>query len=124
MPRTCEYIKPDDQQCRAHAMEDSVYCFAHNPDVQDERMLAVMNGGKAPRRNYKPLPEIILSDNKSVVTLLATTINEVRGGSIELRVANCIDYLAGHLIKALEVAGLEERVAEIERIVLERIKFK
>ena len=53
-----------------------------------------------------------------MVNLLSTTISEVRAGSVELRVANCIGYLSGHLIKAFEVANLEDRITQIEKTLL------
>ena len=86
--------------------------------------MAVIKGGKALKKNYDPLPPIELTDSKSVVTLLTTTISQVRAGKIDLRVANCVGFLASHLIKALELSDLENRVMEIEKLTLERITYK
>lgn len=117
----CRFIKPNNQRCEANAMQDNDFCFSHNPETTEAKHSAVIRGGKSPKKNYNPLPPIELADNKSVVNLLAITINEVRQGAIDLRVANCIGYLAGHLIKALEVADLENRVAAMEKIVSEKV---
>ena len=105
-------------------MNDSDFCFTHNPDMEEARAIAVQKGGEAIRKNYDPLPPIQIDNTKSITLLLTSTINEVRAGTIELRVANCIGYLAGHLIKAFEASTIEERLVEIERVVLERRKFK
>lgn len=120
----CQYLKPNNEQCEANAMFETVYCFSHNPESQEAKIMAVTKGGKALRKNYEPLPPIDLSDSKSVVTLLTTTISQVRAGTIELRVANCVGFLASHLIKALELSDLENRVTEIEKLTLERITYK
>ena len=119
--KKCIFIKSNGKECRANAMRESQYCFSHNPDMEEERMSAVSRGGSSPRRNYKPLPPVKIGDTKDVVNLLSTTISEVRAGSIELRVANCIGYLSGHLIKAFEISGLEERLAKLERIISQEI---
>jgi hypothetical protein len=89
-----------------------------------ERAMAVQKGGLAIRRNYEPLPPVHIENTKNITSLLVSTINDVRAGNIELRVANCIGYLAGHLIKAFEVSTIEERLVEVERVVLERKKYK
>mgnify|MGYP000274071034 CR=1 FL=1 len=115
----CKFEK-DGKQCQAWAMTDSEFCFTHDPNKRKERALAHAKGGMTPKRNYKPLPPVELIDNKGVVNLLAQTINEVRRGKIDLRVANCIGYLSGHLIKALEISELEDRVEKIERVILEK----
>ena len=116
----CKFIKQDNNQCEANAMQGNEFCFTHNPEVSEAKHQAVVKGGSSPKKNYNPLPPIEISDSKSVVNLLATTINEVRQGTIDLRVANCVGYLAGHLIKALEVSDLEKRIEGIEKTIKER----
>ena len=111
-----KFIKSNGKQCQAWAMEDSDFCFTHNPKMEKERKEAVIRGGKSPKRNYIPLEPIEVKDNKDVVKLIVQTINEVRRGVIDIRVANCIFYGSGQLIKALEIANLEERVSKIEEI--------
>ena len=101
-------------------MNSSELCFTHNPDTKEAKQSAVIRGGKSPKKNYNPLPSIELIDNKGVVNLLVATINEVRAGEIDLRVANCIGFLSGHLLRALEISELEGRVETIERVILER----
>ena len=114
--KKCKFIKSNGKQCQAWAMEDSDFCFTHNPKMEKERKEAVIRGGKSPKRNYIPLEPIEVKDNKDVVKLIVQTINEVRRGVIDIRVANCIFYGSGQLIKALEIANLEERVSKIEEI--------
>jgi hypothetical protein len=51
------------------------------------------------------------------VQLLGETINQVRRGGIDLRVANCVGYLSGILLAALEKGQMEERLAALEAII-------
>ena len=59
-----------------------------------------------------------------VVVLLEDTINKVRklepDGTMDTKTANCIGYLSGQIIKAIEVAELSERVEMIEKVLLSR----
>ncbi len=114
--RKCHFTKSNDEECNANAMRDSEFCFTHNPDKEAEKMSAVSRGGSAPRKAYKPLTEVKLDNTKDVVNLLSTTISEVRAGLVELRVANCIGYLSGHLIKAFETSNLERRLERLEEM--------
>jgi len=51
------------------------------------------------------------------VALLGQTINQVRRGEVEPKVANAIGYLSSAVLSALEVGDLEERLADLETIV-------
>ncbi len=113
--KKCVFVKSDGEACQANTIKESEFCFSHDPNMIEEKIAAVSKGGSSPRRNYSPLVEIKIEHVKDVVNLLSTTISEVRAGSVELRVANCIGYLSGHLIKALGLADLEERIVRLEK---------
>jgi len=51
---------------------------------------------------------------KDAVALISETINQVRKGQVDPRVANAVGYLANVLIKAVEQGELESRLAEVE----------
>lgn len=99
-------------------MIGSKFCFTHNPAMKEKKMAAVIKGGKMSKKNRTSLPPVSLTQSKDVVVLLGSTINDVRGGMVELRIANCIGYLSGHLIKAIEISDLEERVSKIEEALI------
>lgn len=115
----CQLQKKDESKCMANAMSGSPYCYQHNPSVlPHEKRLAQSRGGKANRIVLKePLPAFRIQKCNDVVELLVTTINEMRSGKIDAKVANCIGVLSGHLMRAFEMANLEERVDEIEQII-------
>lgn len=113
----CIYIKPDKLPCQANAMKDSEYCFRHNPDTEEARYLASQKGGKqaTDASELASLPELKIETSTDVKRLLIDTVNRVRTGELDIRRANTIGYLAGHLTKAIEVSDLEEKVRRLER---------
>lgn len=118
----CIYKKENDESCNANAMKGVKYCYLHNPDIPEEdKFNAQSNGGKANKiKIYEPLEPIKVKTPSDVVSLLEDTINRVRSGEMDLKVANCIGYLSGHITKALEIAELEKRLDAVERAVISR----
>ncbi len=53
------------------------------------------------------------------------TINEVRSGNIPPNIANTVGYLAGHLLKAIEVSSIDKRLEIVESVLIQRkAKFR
>jgi len=118
----CTY-KTSDKQCDARALKNGPYCFFHASGSENEaqRLEAQSRGGKANLvKAQTPLPPMAIGTPQEVVKLLEETINSVRGGELDVRVANCIGVLSGHLLKAMEVSTIATRVEIIERAILER----
>lgn len=123
--KQCKYTLDDGTQCGAWARINKDYCFSHDPESRNAKLLAVRKGGLAREIEVEtPLEAIPVSTAKDVVTLITRTINEVRAGRLDPRIANTIGYLAGHLIRAFEVAELEGKVEEVRAVLLERKPLK
>lgn len=121
----CKYKTIQNGQCEAFAMKNNDFCFTHNPEVKEQHLKAAAKGGTATRDiGNILLPEIQINQPADVVVLLQQTINKVRAvrqdGTMDIRTANCIGYLAGQLIKAIEVSDLESRLGLIEQVIFER----
>lgn len=120
--RPCRAAKADGSRCRAAALPGSDFCFFHDPAKADERRAAQSFGGS--RNRMKTLsadtPDMKIEDSKDVVKLISATINQVRKGEIDPRVANAIGYLANILIKAVEQGDLEGRIADLEAVMKAR----
>ena len=102
-------------------MKDKDYCFSHDPDSIEKKLLASTKGGLA--RVIKvdvPLEVITIATPGDVASLLASTINDVRTGILDLRVANTIGYLSGVLIKALEIAEVDRKIEAVRAILVAR----
>lgn len=118
----CTFTKANNQQCKAFSMSNSDFCYLHNPKIDKEYKKANQSkGGKANALIvHTPLPALQIRTPQEVILLLEDTINRVRAGEIEARVANSIGVLSGQLIKAIEISNIETRVEVIERAIFER----
>ncbi len=117
--RPCQARKPDGSSCQAAALPESEFCFFHDPDRADERQAARSVGGSHNRMKTLAgdAPDIKVESCQDVVRLISETINQVRKGDLDPRVANAIGYLANVLIKAAEQGDLEKRIADLEAAV-------
>jgi len=118
----CSFIKPDGTQCNANAMSGLDYCYTHNPDISnDEKREARQRGGQNRAVAIsEPLPPLAIVEPNDAVLLIVDTINRVRAGELDIRVANCLGFLTDKLLKAFEVSKLNDRVELIERVILEK----
>ena len=116
----CEAIKDNGKRCRANAIGNSEYCYQHSPDVsEDDKKDARARGGKnSAIKIDEPLPEREIRSSDDIVKLLEETINLVRGAKLQIKIANCVGFLSGHILRAVETGELEKRLQELERKVL------
>lgn len=117
--KPCQAKKADGSRCQAAALPGSDFCFFHDPLKAGERREAQALGGR--QNKMKTLdndaPDLDVKDCQDVVRLISETINQVRKGQIDPRVANAVGYLANVLIRAVEQGEMEKRLAEIESVV-------
>jgi hypothetical protein len=117
--KSCKAKKPDGSDCQNIALPGSEFCFFHDPDKADKRREAQALGGR--HNHIKTLdadaPDVKIESCSDTVPLLSETINQVRKGEIDPRVANAVGYLANVLIKAVEQSDIEKRLEAIEGIV-------
>jgi hypothetical protein len=62
-------------------------------------------------------PAVRVESCQDVVRLISETINQVRRGELDPRVANAVGYLANILIKAAEQGDMEKRIEQLEAAV-------
>jgi hypothetical protein len=118
MARQCEHRLPNGKRCRAHARTNDRFCFFHSASTLADRGRARRAGGVARSRSAAVLPgdtqDLPLHDTRDVCALLAESINQVRRGQLDPRVANAVGYLASILLGALQQGPLEERLQRLE----------
>jgi hypothetical protein len=117
----CEVIcKKDGKRCRAPAMMGKKTCVFHSPGQEKQAREARSRGGKnahVPRIiPTTATPEVQLETLQDVSRLLATTINEVRRGLLDVRVGNCVAALATCLAKTLQDAEESEIAVQLEEL--------
>ena len=112
----CKFSKPDGTRCNAFCLSGSDYCFHHDPAVSSQRQQARRKGGQARCRPAVVLPsttpEAQVTSVEGVVALLDATINQVRIGAIDAKVAHTIGSLASVQLRALGESELARRVEE------------
>jgi len=118
----CKEIKKDGTQCNANAMSGLDFCYTHNPDIPDEEKKEAQARGGQNRALLidNPLPEIAVVKIDDVVLLLADTVNQVRTGKMNVKIANCLGTLSGQLIKALELAKYADKLDLLEGLLKKR----
>jgi len=115
----CQHVKADGARCQARKVHASDYCFFHDPARAAERAAARQAGGRKGKAAVLP-PDTPLRPVRTagdVVELLAETIHQVRTGTLDPRVGNCIGYLSAIVLKATEQGEMEQRLAALENIV-------
>jgi hypothetical protein len=115
----CKFTKDNWNQCNAHAMKDSDYCYLHNSNISKQEKKDVQSQwGKANLHTIKKeLPVIEVSDIKSIMCLLQDTVNRVRSWDMDIKVANCIWFLSSHLMKAYELEQIENKLDKVRQAI-------
>ena len=118
----CKSRKKDGKRCAADAQSDKTMCIFHDPTRAADGRRARRMGGISRSRTAAVLPPDALDNplrnTQDVSALLAESINQVRRGELDPRVANSVGHLASILLGALQQGPLEERLARLEAALL------
>ena len=128
---TCRATRKDGERCRAEAQSGRDFCFFHDPAKGEERHDSKVAGGKAgklatlatvkPWRGVAGEVDVLKAVTPvELVDLLCDTIDDVRTGAIDPKVANAVGYLAGVIVKIQEQEALVERLSAIEEVLKAR----
>ena len=116
--RPCQAKTADGSGCQAAALPSSDFCFFHDPDRADDRRQANAAGGRNGKmKTLDGAPDVKVESCQDVVRLISDTINQVRRGELDPRVANAIGYLANVLIKAADQGDHEQRIKDLEAVI-------
>lgn len=120
----CRFIKSDNIQCSAFAIEGSDYCWRHSPVVAEYEKKSASALGGTNRRVYFPtnLPEVVLKNMRDIPPMLVDTLQHLRRGAIDVRLGTAIGYLSNVLMKSYELTDLERRVENVENYIKENLK--
>ena len=114
--RRCAGIRGSGGQCEGYAITGSSHCFAHDPGQAAQRDEARRRGGQAGRGATLPASDVPVRSLVDVVALVEETINDVRTGRVDVRVANAVGYLANVAAKAIQQGELELRLVALEAV--------
>jgi hypothetical protein len=118
MANKCHFRKKNGIRCGANAQPANGLCVFHDPARAGEGRRARRAGGITRSRLAAVLPgdtpDHPLGNTPDVSTFLADSINRLRRGQLDPRVANAMGYLTSVLLRSLEQGPVEERLAKIE----------
>jgi hypothetical protein len=118
MANKCHFRKKNGARCGANAQPANGLCVFHDPARAADGRRARKAGGIRRSRAVAVLPvdtpDHPLGNTLDVSAFLAGSINQLRRGELDPRVANAMGYLTSVLLRSLEQGPLEERVARIE----------
>jgi hypothetical protein len=120
MANKCHFRKKDGKICGADAQSEKEVCIFHDPARAADGRRARRAGGASRSQTATVLPletpDNPLRNTHEVVSLLSESINHLRRGQLDPRVANAVGYLSGILLKALEQGRTEERLSHLEAV--------
>jgi len=120
MTTKCSARKKNGDRCSADAQSGKTVCVFHDAtksnDVQRARRAGGINRHRPPAVVGGNTPDRRLESPKDVAQLLAESINLVRRGELDPRLANTVGYLSTILLRALEQGPLEDRMAKLEEM--------
>jgi hypothetical protein len=115
----CSVVKPDGTACQAYALPGQQTCVFHDPNRKEAGREARRRGART--RNTPPITvpadaeDLELEHPRDVMRLLADSINRLRKGNLDPRIANAIGYLASGLLKAIDWAVVAEQLDQLKR---------
>ena len=116
----CQFRKKNGSRCTANAQRENGLCAFHDPTRSADGQRARRAGGLTRSRGAKVLPadtpDHPLGNMNDVSVLLGDSINRLRRGELDPKVANAMGYLATVLLRALEQGSIEGRLAKLETI--------
>lgn len=123
----CQFRKKDGSRCRANAEATNGLCVFHDPEKAADGRRARRAGGITRSRVAAVLPpntpDCPLEDPRDVSNLLADSINQVRSGQLDPKVANTVGYLGSVLLRSLEQGRTEEASPNLEDSVAKNPKL-
>jgi hypothetical protein len=118
MASKCQFRRNDGRRCGANAQSGKTLCVFHDPARaaagRRARRLGGINRSRAAAILPSETPDNPLSSTQDVSLLLGESINQVRRGQLDPRVANAVGYLASILLGALQQGPLEARLSRLE----------
>jgi hypothetical protein len=121
--KQCKAIKENGLRCEARVLSDSECCFFHDPTRAADRKAAQSLGGQGNRmKTLDPgTPDVKIENGRDLLTLLNVTMNQVRTGVIDPRIATTLGYLADITMRAIKQNELEMRIRRLESVSESRV---
>lgn len=118
MGNKCRFRKKNGSRCDADAQTGKEVCVFHDPEQSETVGRARRAGGINRSRPAAVLPpdtpSVTLEDASDVSALITDSINQLRRGQLDPRVANGVGFLASTLLRSMEQGLMEQRISKLE----------
>ena len=119
MGTKCQFRKKNGSMCDADAQIGKDVCVFHDPKQAATVRRARRAGGIRRSRPALVLPpdtaDVALKNASDVSTLITDSINQLRRGQLDLRIANGVGYLTSILLRSMEQGLMEQRISKLEQ---------
>jgi hypothetical protein len=112
----CKHIKSNGETCGGFASEGSSFCWRHDPKISSHsKKAASSKGGKNKGPDLSQIDkELTIASTQDISALLVDTINNLRKGTFDSRIANAIGYLSFILVRTYELTEIEKKLVNLE----------
>lgn len=110
----CQYLKPDRTKCRANHINNSSFCFRHDPNKQEERMLASRKGGQNRALKGDWGERIVLTSPKDATYLMGEVINKVWTGEAPTQLGSSMGFMIRVWLDCYEASEIKNKLSKIE----------
>jgi hypothetical protein len=118
MSNKCAAINLDGSSCEAYAVNDSLYCWVHEPSLADKRTEARRTGGRA--RKYIDGIPVNIDNIDDVLDIVSEVIGNLKNMDISVSQSRALLSSAETAMKALELKELTSRVERLEELLGEK----
>lgn len=117
----CSATNRRGEPCQAYPVQGSRWCYWHDPAMAEARARSRAAGGAA--RHGRKVGDgagdpVEVSEMGDVLLLVNEAIRGAWSLENSIQRSRTLGYLAGQAVKALQLVDLEERVANLERVVI------
>jgi hypothetical protein len=113
----CDFIHPDGRQCKTAPLKGERFCYFHHPGLAEERKRAQIAGGKAGSRKALSDAALVRLDSRdAIIDLLSETVQQVRTGQLDPKIANAVGYLCNVIRQLVEQEDIEKLAHEIAKL--------
>ncbi len=118
MLNKCQSRTRNGSECKATAQAGKDVCVFHDPEQAAIVRQARRAGGvkRSSRTRVLPAdtPDVVLKNASDISGLLTDSINQLRRGQLDARIANGIGYLASIQLRSFEQCSTEKRLSMLE----------
>ncbi|MDO8269694.1 MAG: hypothetical protein Q7T54_03425 [Candidatus Levybacteria bacterium] len=111
----CQFRKSNGEVCKSNHINESDFCFRHDPNNKEAKFLASRKGGQNRALQGVYGEEIVINSPTDIKKFLGSVINGVWTGKVPVPVGTSMGFLAKCWLEAHSISELQTRLVAIER---------